>query len=383
MGKQSARLYYNGEDCSDLYYGGYYNLSKIYRGSTLLWERLPPKYILASGNILFTSEVLKSLSTFRQYSLNEVYNVWYEGIEYIFGLYYMMIGIKETRESESIIWFLSSENGYDWKKVYDFSDINAKDMKKYMGKLAFIAKKDDNYALCLMDSKLNIEYSFDTSQIAGVDNMDMLAIGNDTILLMDSNKEYIIVVKNGQYKTAINKSAFYSEESGSASFGARTSYDIDGGYFYISAYTSILGNCLYRSKEGISWTRFFVCPFGLPPVGNFIFDKDYIYYEVSSSTYAYKWVKVNKNDASYNLYTQPVGCICAIDGIFYFCFMDKIYKSEDLSKITRYIDSNNNYQLKNAEEVRISDKHQWTMPSIGTPVFDCVCCTDENVKIYI
>lgn len=383
MGKQSARLYYNGEDCYDVYFEGS-NLAKMYLNGEMLWERLPPKYILASGNILFTTEVLQALSTFRQYSLNTVYFVGYAGIEYIFNSYYLLIRIRETRTSEPIIWLLNSKNGYDWKKVYDFSNANAKDMKKYMGKLAFVAKKDSDYALCLIDSNLSIEYIFDTSKVIGMDGLNILAVGNGTILLIDDNRTYIAVIRDGKYIGVISEASFPHEEGESVTFQSRASYDKNDGFFYMDVFINRnpgSGHCIYRSKDGISWIKYLNTNYAVG--SGMIFDNDYIYYEGTAMNSSRRLVRIKKNNAVSELYEFPGAGICYIDDFFYFCYRDKIYKSKDLFNVTQYYDSITGYYLEGAEEVRTSDKHQWSMPSIGTPVFNCICCTDENVRIYI
>ena len=81
MGKQSARLYFNGEDYKDIYFNGHYNHVAMYSGNTLLWRREPPKYIIkGSGTYysnygwsygytytfraMYTSEMLNNVSEF-------------------------------------------------------------------------------------------------------------------------------------------------------------------------------------------------------------------------------------------------------------------------------------------------------------------------------
>lgn len=110
MGKQSGRLYYNGEDHFDLVFKGngkdefFANHSKIYLGNKLLWKREKPKFLLI-GTHISTTETFKGISEFFNTDISENATQ----VSFFAGYYFLAAHNK----------IYNSENGYDWKFIHE------------------------------------------------------------------------------------------------------------------------------------------------------------------------------------------------------------------------------------------------------------------------
>lgn len=142
MGKQSARLYYQGKDHCDLVchenYGsnvpttGYIDISEytnhyqLYKGNQLYWERMPANIVATNIQYIFTSNDLVHFSTMRYgiSAMNEnkryhatpifldVLNKWF-----VCGC----VNVWTTKEIKILL--LRSKDGFKWEKFYEETEI--------------------------------------------------------------------------------------------------------------------------------------------------------------------------------------------------------------------------------------------------------------------
>lgn len=124
MGKQSARMYFRGNEHSDVYFknegeGTTYNHYKIYRGNQLLWERSRPKFIFTNSNgYIHTSEKIQFLSSFIKFNKSA------GECAYGFETYF----IKAYDDENYYIYY--SQNGYEWKELIKFDNEICRTLKK-------------------------------------------------------------------------------------------------------------------------------------------------------------------------------------------------------------------------------------------------------------
>lgn len=143
MGKQSGRLYYNGEDHYDVVFKGEgtdgttYNHSKIYLGDKLIWKREMPKFLLGDSSGLATTETFRGISEFSTNSFKTV-----SAIGFLDGYYFLASGKKIYR----------SENGYDWKFTYE-AEWNVRYMERISDLEALIIITQKNILYCKANSQ--------------------------------------------------------------------------------------------------------------------------------------------------------------------------------------------------------------------------------------
>lgn len=159
MGKQSGRLYYNGEDHYDLVFegegtdGAAYNHSKMYFGNKLIWKREMPKFLMIASRGLATTETFSGISEF---PLNPFESL--SAISFFEGCYFLASGKK----------IYISANGYDWRFIHEI-EWNVRYMERITDLEALIIITQRNIIYCKSGSQgrftfenkyeLNREYS--------------------------------------------------------------------------------------------------------------------------------------------------------------------------------------------------------------------------------
>lgn len=112
MGKQSARLYYQGKDHKDIYFRGKYH-GKMYKGGQLLWEKLfPDEYFVLIGTNQGVGVLSKSPKFYDM--LPSAYDITVIGNVGQTLIGYCKIGM------ESADMIFSNDYGKSWKK-FDIS----------------------------------------------------------------------------------------------------------------------------------------------------------------------------------------------------------------------------------------------------------------------
>ena len=145
MGKQSARLYYRGQDHVDIlcdrlmgdggHTGGVLeNYYKIYKDDELVWKKEVPKYIFACGSIL-TTDKLKTFSGFHFYDYRhrQLESKSAYSISFLSGTFFLT-----TYDGEAIFY---SEDGYTWKTLLENTDEKYGTIKRYGNALYVLTSK--------------------------------------------------------------------------------------------------------------------------------------------------------------------------------------------------------------------------------------------------
>lgn len=373
MGKQSARLFYEGQDCYDIVYDGS-NLSKMNFNGDMLWERLPPQFILCDGN-LHTSEMMKAISTFNYPFLDSLglrptesleTGQYIKGLEYINGYYYILYvfstleyAVKKYRR-----WLLKSENGYDWTKILDFEEekTHVLGMKKYQNELIFSTESLNEQAyigLFLMNADWEIEEIFNAKEIEpNAKSINRLIIGDNIIICND------FVLKNKSYAGTIKESL------------KGIVYDKKEKYFYgIAPMSGSLSN-IFRSKDGLNWTRFFYINMNTNAknIEKILFSDGYIYLiDTENAVYRTKnGTNIEKKELILEGYAA-IHYFC-VDDYFYFTIIrngkSETYKTEDFFEVQE-----TDEDFINAEKVKTA--------FIGMSELEYACCTDNDVEIYL
>lgn len=125
MGRQSARLVYNGEDHSDIYYDGH-NHYQMYLGNQLVWERGKPKFVFGTVGLnsntldddyepfyksgwVYTSDKLRKVSSFNNTRLTFLK---IQCTKELVENYYFALAADLDND---ITFVLYSRNGYEWR----------------------------------------------------------------------------------------------------------------------------------------------------------------------------------------------------------------------------------------------------------------------------
>lgn len=279
MGKQSGRLYYNGDDHLDIALkdeGKIYNHSKIYKGSKLLWKREKPKYLFlfvnrksfiydgrlsSYGCAICTSDSLKSLSAFDDcpVNMNPVNSNLKRGafvdIDYAFDKYFalVVIGTRANEESDlkKTYYICYSKDGYDWKKIPEiqFGEIVPYGLKKYVygnkEVLTVISQND----ILFIDADYNMRTVFSFSDSYGQYNARYgysIRSKDGTLLIAPKQFGVRIVARRESFSTA-------REDQ----YIKRYSNISKDGYFYmLKQNKSIFVNYdLLRSGNATDWTN--------------------------------------------------------------------------------------------------------------------------------
>ncbi len=279
MGKQSGRLYFDGEDHLDMVFndGTYpYNYAKMYRGEKLLWQREKPKFMFLynslnpAGSALGTTDRLMTISGFIRSPANSKYD--YDGnlygsfydIEYAFDKYFSIFleakRINNGSRYENTYFICYSENGYDWKKIKEISfdeENRPKALKRYF-------YKDNEVIVIVCRKKIYfLNESFKLGEVYdGVKEYQSLNGGREERRIQTVSKKGALIIKI----YGINELYVLNEENVSEiitddyalSYSVNTDED---GYFYKTKYKDASKYDIYKSSNGVSWELFYSVDF--------------------------------------------------------------------------------------------------------------------------
>lgn len=302
MGKQSGRLYYNGEDHLDVAFMDgerMYNHSKIYKGPTLLWKREMPKYMMLDfptiyESNLFTSEALKTISSFMRCPSNKnnyqnnVYNSFYD-IEYAFGKYFSVFVVSTliSSKAEYTCYICYSEDGYDWKKIQNiqFEKGLLVKLKRYVYGSNEVLTIITPHSIMFMDADYNLRTIFNYQNETLISakirtKMGVMLISGSAHNIVAHGEDFSIVTKDGGfYSNASKEGYFYRLTSGS---GNNYPYNI------------------FRSSDAINWTfvkTIRVFPHGEDPYGRVEIENIHVH-----NGYLYVLSKYGGSDVSFPNY---------------------------------------------------------------------------------
>lgn len=231
MGKQSGRLYYNGEDHYDVVFkgegtdGAAYNHSKIYLGDKLIWKREMPKFLLGDSSGLATTETFRGISEFSANSFKTV-----SAIGFLDGYYFLASGKKIYR----------SENGYDWKFTYE-AEWNVGYIERIDSLEALIIITQRNILYCkpnsqggfVFENKCEINDSYDIHRIPTVNS------GKRILIRGRSSLPGIVIDSERIYETDVRSECYAGKESNC---------------FY--RYVQFPDYCIEKSYDAITWNYF-------------------------------------------------------------------------------------------------------------------------------
>ncbi len=168
MGRQSARLYFQGYDHSgiamaDKDFPVLYNHAKMYKGNKLLWERMPASVVAVrnntgpnlydEGSYISTSDDLEHFSVIQygisipKVSARYVKKPAISQIITFAGHYVCSYSYIDTLKNQTFHLLLRSKDGYAWKTIEDF----------YTSNIGWIGKQiiDGEECLAVLDTGLS------------------------------------------------------------------------------------------------------------------------------------------------------------------------------------------------------------------------------------
>lgn len=274
MGKQSARIFYQGEDHCDVAFmdkNGYpHNHSKIYKGSKLLWKREKPKYLFLYSDrastddmlsAICTSDALQTLSAFISCPDNMRYANTvtdptapfgaFLDVEYIFDKYFAILRVGTRINSGSVFdnkyYVCCSDDGYEWKKIQSitFDEGNAPiALKRYVYGTSEVLVIINQTNIMFMDSGYNHRTVFNFPKtISGV----FRNRAKKGVLIIDCYILYIVA--HGENFTI---RTFDTTDGYKYSFDNISNFSKDGTIYALKAdggYYNVL-----RSSDGDDWT---------------------------------------------------------------------------------------------------------------------------------
>ena len=326
MGKQSARLWHDGKDHKDFWkliddesqLGKAWRMHwQIYKGNKLLWEKLPPNFLLSTG-VYYTpsghfydsvkGEKFTDNGFLKSYVDNckTLYNFCKVG-KYLFASY----GVK--------IYF--TENCYSWKEVKVVSS-HIDDTVMYLGnyneRLLIIAEK----ALLVYDIRTDyikeLEIPNSSYIRTGTSNKyyeSNFCVMNDTLIVVTVEENpYGMQDAGGLLVFKDDKLVrhFYSFVTAPGSGNGFNSYvdyvTSDGKVAYLSGAANLFGSVTglaegYKSSDGITWEKF-----ASPLYGPLFFLNGNLYKtDTSYSIYKYLHGEFRRIENNVNAYFGLVG----------------------------------------------------------------------------
>lgn len=201
MGKQSAKMYYQGKYHSDVIcetdslsgisagIGArkFINNSKMYIGNKLLWERKPANLLAIVDNCICVSNDMVHFSTLQT-------GIDYAGSKNTLSMYnictlgkkFVCIGMpKITKEGLNPMVLLKSDDGFRWNVFYEIGEYGKKNIGDGLVKCKY--QGEDCIALCV-DSEIKIFNSaFSVVKSVSSELQNPMMLGGKTLYLYDKD----------------------------------------------------------------------------------------------------------------------------------------------------------------------------------------------------
>lgn len=151
MGKQSARLYYQGNDHKDIYYRGNYHYA-MYKGNGLMWEKMFPDEYFVLGNT-YSAEKINGIIILEKNSKYYDFMRTKTGfdIRVYAGNGKVMTGSFEQSYSVADSVSIYSLDGKTWISAAELDDLSVLTQYLISGNNSFLSYSNDSYIFTIIN----------------------------------------------------------------------------------------------------------------------------------------------------------------------------------------------------------------------------------------
>ena len=204
MGKQSARLYFQGKDHKDIFFKNHYHCA-MYKGSNLVWQKI-------IGDNLFFENHYGTGFMENCFDYKEKYKI--NGAKYIVMVDGVLFKIGSEKNKNGLYSLYYSVGGMGWKVCCEntlFGSIYGGQVQEHKGVLYQLVKDDSVYKVAMYSCKKN-EYK---EIVAGDgDNTKLITVNSGTSDLfaycdVDTRKTCWLIGWDESYKAVISGKDIY------------------------------------------------------------------------------------------------------------------------------------------------------------------------------